>query len=85
MFPYDETSNLNAANAAMRHDDLEGADRYITKAGNSPEALYARGAIAIRKKDYATARRYLQQAAAAGLEKAQTTLDELNARTNYKQ
>lgn len=84
LHPEDEIANLNAANAAMRRDDIKGAERYIEKAGNSPEVLYARGAIAIRKKDYDTARKYLQQAAAAGLEKAQTTLDELNERTNYK-
>ena len=84
MYPDDETANLNAANAAMRHDDIRGAERYIAKAGNSPEAIYARGALAIRKKDYDTARRYLAQAAAAGLAKAQTTLDELNERTNYQ-
>ncbi|MBD5323072.1 MAG: DUF3868 domain-containing protein [Bacteroides sp.] len=84
MFPNDEIANLNAANAAMRRGDLAGADRYIAKAGNTPEAIYSRGAIAIRKKDYDTARKYLREAAAAGLDQAKVTLDELNDRTNYK-
>ena len=52
MFPDDSIANLNAANAAMRRDDLTGAKRYLAKAGNSPEAVYARGALAIRQKDY---------------------------------
>lgn len=84
MFPGDTIANLNAANAAMRRGDLESAKRYIDKAGNSPEALYARGAIAIRSKDYETAREYLIKASNAGLEKAWTTLQELNERTSYK-
>lgn len=83
MYPDDETANLNAANAAMRRGDITGAERYIRNAGDSPEAIYARGAIAIRKKDYVAARQYLQQAADAGLEQAAVTLDELNRRTNY--
>lgn len=81
MYPNDETANLNAANAAMRRGDLAGAERYIEKAGDSPEAIYARGAIAIRKKDYTNARLYLQRAADRGLEQATVTLEELDKRT----
>lgn len=81
MFPADETANLNAANAAMRHGDNTGARRYLDKAGNSPEAIYARGALAIREKDYDTARKYLEEAKARGLKQAEVTLDELERRT----
>lgn len=80
MYPDDETANLNAANAAMRRGDNAGAERYLLKAGNSAEAKYARGAIAIRKGDYDTARRYLRAAQAAGLAQAGVTLNELNER-----
>ena len=80
MYPDDPVANLNAANAAMRRGDLDGADRYILKAGDSPEALYARGAIAIRKKDYKTARHYLGLASKAGLRQADITLEELDER-----
>ena len=82
MFPDDEIANLNAANAAMRRGDLDGADRYLAKAGSSPEAVYARGAVAIRRYDFDTARRYLRQAADAGLRQAELTLDELNEKTS---
>lgn len=77
MFPNDCTANLNAANAAMRRDDLERAERYLKKAGDMPEAVYARGALAIRMKDYDTARKYLKEAKALGLEQAAVTLEEL--------
>lgn len=80
MFPNDETANLNAANAAIRRDDFGTARRYLDKAGNSAEAVYARGALAVREGDYDTARRYLGKAKEMGLEQAGTTLDELNER-----
>jgi len=78
MYPSDEAANLNAANAAMRRGDLDGAERYLAKAGDTPEAVYARGALAIRRKDYDTARRYLAEAKSLGLEQAAVTLEELD-------
>ncbi len=77
MYPADETANLNAANAAMRRGDNARAERYLAKAGNSPEAVYARGALAIRNEDYETAKRYLEQAKEAGVKEAAATLEEL--------
>ncbi|WP_148372814.1 DUF3868 domain-containing protein [Bacteroides bouchesdurhonensis] len=80
MFPNDETANLNAANAAIRRDDFGTARRYLDKAGESAEAVYARGALAVREGDYDTARRYLVKAKEMGLEQAGRTLDELDKR-----
>ena len=80
MFPEDEIANLNAANAAMRRGDNAGAARYLRKAGNGPEATYARAALAIRTEDYATARTLLKAAADAGVEQAAKTLAELEER-----
>lgn len=80
MYPDDEVANLNAANAAIRRDDFETARKYLDKAGDSAEAVYARGALAIREGNYETARRYLNKAKDMGLEKADSTLDELNER-----
>lgn len=81
MYPNDETANLNAANAAIRHDDFATARRYLDKAGDSAEAVYARGALAVREKDYDTARLYLTKARDMGLELAGKILDELNKRS----
>ncbi len=83
MFPDDAVANLNAANAAIRRGDMTNAARYITKAGNSPEAMYARGAMAIRARDFETARRCLVEAKEAGLAKAAETLNELEKRLSY--
>lgn len=80
MFPNDETANLNAANAAIRRDEFGAARRYLDKAGDSAEAVYARGALAVREGDYDTARCYLDKAKEMGLEQADRTLDELNKR-----
>lgn len=77
MFPDDTIANLNAANATMRRGDLTGAKRYLAKAGDSPEAVYARGALAIRLKDYDSARRYLNEAKSLGSEQAGITLEQL--------
>jgi len=78
MYPSDEAANLNAANAAMRRDDNATAARYLAKAGNTPEAVYARGALAIREGDIDTARRYLAEAKALGVAQAAVTLAELD-------
>lgn len=80
MFPNDEIANLNAANAAIRRDDFGAARRYLDKAGDSAEAIYARAALAIRKEDYETARQYLEKARDMSLGQAAATLNELNKR-----
>ena len=80
MFPNDETANLNAANAAIRRDDFSTARKYLDKAGDSAEAVYARGALAVREGDYDTARRYLSKAKEMGFELAGRILDELDKR-----
>ena len=77
MFPDDTVANLNAANAAMRRGDLTSAKRYLAKADDSPEAVYARGALAILQKDYDSARRYLSEAKTLGSEQAGITLEQL--------
>lgn len=77
MFPSDEIANLNAANAAIRRDDFATAERYLAKAGDSAEADYARGALAIRKGDLNTARAWLGKAKAKGLSQAEETLQGL--------
>lgn len=55
MFPGDEIANLNAANSAMQRGDLVSASKYLNKAGNSNEVLYARGVLAALRNEHATA------------------------------
>ena len=66
MFPEDPTANLNAACADLQKGDIASAEKHLEKAGNSAEALNARGALAVLKKDYQSARRLFLEAAAAG-------------------
>lgn len=80
MFPNDEVANLNAANAAIRCGNHEAARRYLDKAGNSAEAVYARGALAVREKEYQTAALLFAKAGDMGLEKGAATLKELKER-----
>lgn len=63
MYPDDEVCNLNAANTAMQRGHLADAVRYLAKAGDSAEAIYARGLLAALREDYRCAETLLSQAA----------------------
>lgn len=78
MYPDDETANLNAANSAMQRKDFESAKRYLFKAGDSSQAVYARGAYAFLIEDYDNARRLLNDAKAMGVEQADIILIEID-------
>lgn len=58
MFPSDHAANINAANAAMQKGDMAAAERYLEKAGDSPEADYARGVWCAINADYMRAKGY---------------------------
>ena len=75
IYPDDETANLNAANTAMAEGDLNAASRYLTKAGTSPQAVYARGIYAVLTENYAEAQRLLQEAQRAGIAEATEALN----------
>ncbi|MDE5704150.1 MAG: hypothetical protein K2H70_04920 [Bacteroidales bacterium] len=77
LFPSDETANLNAANSAMRWRDLNRAERYLAKAGQSPEAIYARGNCAALRGDYEAAAGYFKQAADKGVAEATAAMERL--------
>lgn len=51
MYPEDETANLNAGINAMRRGDFLTAEKYLPKAGDSPEAQYARALLMIQEGD----------------------------------
>ena len=55
MYPNDPTANLNAASAALQRNDTASAEKYLSKAGDSPEAQYARGVYAAMTGDFAKA------------------------------
>ncbi len=74
MYPSDPIANLNAANSALSRQDITAAEQYLAKSGDSPEADYARGVLAVNKKDYEAARRFMTRAADQGLKQAEEAL-----------
>ena len=74
LFPSEPVANLNAANAAMQRGDLVGAARYLDRAGESPEATYARGVLAGLNKDFTTAIALIERAVAEGVRDEQGIL-----------
>ena len=77
MFPENETANLNAANTRLNAGDADGAKSYLDKAGNSLEALNARGVYESLKGNDQQARHYFALAAKAGVKAAQENLENL--------
>lgn len=78
MYPNDPTANINAACTRMESGDLEGAKRYLGKAGNSPQALHAMGVMAMLEGNADEARRLLNQAKQAGAPGADKNLQILD-------
>lgn len=66
IFPDSEVANLNAANSAMQRNDLRNAERYLAKAGDSSEAIYARGVLAALRGDYDKALEYINASSVEG-------------------
>lgn len=83
MYPNDPTANLNAANSAILRKDYRGALRFLEKAGNMPEALYARGVLEVYMEDYEAAKPYLIEAQKLGISKAEEVLAEIS-KNRYK-
>lgn len=83
MYPNDSVSNLNAAIAAMQSGRYDAAARYLVKAGDSPNAIYARGVLAAMEKNYAVAATYFADAAAKGQPDAAAALKEVQLVEKY--
>ena len=77
MFPDDEVANLNVANVAMSRGDMKNAGRYLSKARNSPQAVYARGIYAALAEDYDLAEKLFTEAARKGLADAEAALRQI--------
>ena len=74
-----ETAVRNAANTALERGDLKRAEDYLSKAGSSSEAIYARGVLAALNGDRESARGHFVRAAGAGIVEAQRALQQLDA------
>lgn len=78
MYPSDPAANLNAANSAIIRGDYSRALRYLDKAGDLPEAHFARGALYVYMEDHEAAKPHLEEAMKAGIDVAETVLKEIS-------
>lgn len=77
MYSSDPVANLNAANISISKGDYAAASKYLAKAGNSAEAVHARGVIKLIEGDLDGAEPLLKQAEQAGVAGAAANLKEL--------
>lgn len=70
MYPDDPVANLNAANIALGRNELDRTAQYLAKAGDLPEAIYARGIHAAKSGDYDRAAGLFAEAASRGVKQA---------------
>ena len=82
MYPDDPVANLNAANSAILKRDYRSALKYIEKAANMPEAIYARGVLEVYMEDFEAAKPYLLEAKKLGVDEAETVLTEISVNRN---
>jgi tetratricopeptide (TPR) repeat protein len=78
MYPDDPAANLNAANSAILKKDYRSALRYLEKAGDTPEAIYTRGALEVYMEDNDAAMPYLVEARKLGISQAEAVLKEIS-------
>ncbi|MDE6338225.1 MAG: DUF3868 domain-containing protein [Muribaculaceae bacterium] len=79
LHPDNEEANLNAANIAMQAGNFSKAETYLKKAGNSPQATYARGLLEALKGDYKLAKAALEIAETGGVSEAAEAIDQIRA------
>jgi tetratricopeptide (TPR) repeat protein len=77
LYPEDEIANLNAANIAMGKGDYSSARHYLSKAGETPEAIHARGVLNLLEGNLEEALVLLKKAKEMGVSEAASNLDEL--------
>lgn len=70
VYPDDPMLNLNAANIALMDGDYDKAQSHLLKAGNTPQADFARGVLAARRGDYNEAAERFTKAQEGGVAKA---------------
>lgn len=82
IYPHDAQAAINAANILMRRGELKKADDKLSRAGESGEAYYSRGMLAIMNEDYERAERLFGKAKELGMRAADAQLDMLKRNKN---
>lgn len=78
LYPNDPIANLNAAISEMQNGDFSSAEPHLRKAGDSAEAVYARGLHAVFTKDYDNAVQLLEKALGMGVDEAAEAIQQIN-------
>ncbi len=78
MFPNDQEANLNAATSALSAGDIDRAERYLKKGGDSPVAIYMEGVIAAKREDYQHALELLKEAEGLGIKEATPLIEKIS-------
>ena len=84
MFPKDEAANLNAANAAMAAGEFARAEKYLSRAGQSAEAYYARGIYGALTENWDESFANLEKAKNGGMTQAEEAIDSIKAAREAK-
>lgn len=82
VYPDDPMINLNVANYYLMDGDFEAAQSCLLKAGLNPQANFARGVLAAKRKDYREARKYFEMAQEAGYPQADRYLQQIEEVTS---
>lgn len=83
VYPDDPMLNLNAASIALIENNTDLAAVHLAKAGDSPEATFARGVTAARRGHLDEATGYFRTAQKAGIAKAGDYLANIEAIKNH--
>lgn len=84
MFPDDAVANLNAANVALMKKQWKDVEKYLTKAGNSPESLNAQGIYQALQENYGAAMEYFQKALDEGVTVANDNFKNIHTITQFQ-
>lgn len=83
MYPNNPVTNLNAANVAIAAGHYKDARKYLLKAGDSPEAIYAWGLYYVGVGSYDKADQHLREARELGISEASEMLRQSAALREY--
>lgn len=83
VYPNDNMINLNVANLDMMDGNYEAAQSCLLKAGNTPQANFARGVLAAKLGEWEEAEKYFTIADKEGIPQAEVYLKQVNAQKTY--
>lgn len=78
-YPGDTEAAINAANIYLSHDNLEAAEPFVARCGQTPQALYTRANLAARQGDLQRAVSLLRVASERGLPEASAAIPPIQA------